>query len=177
MRYIVKPGDKEQKCGFILRDAEFERRKKKFRKAVNITTVDEFIQHIQFKDYIPYIEAIITEDGSPVSVAGVPAYYLDDALLTDLPKRQRKLVLDWIEDNFYIRKTPNHNYHTYRLKHILQYDTGIYLTDNQFKDAMLQCGFFPLDRYDGSWYFCLGLKDPRRLEKVYGQGRFIQKNV
>lgn len=177
MRHIVKPGDKEQPCSFILRDAEFERRKKKFRRAINITNVDDFIQHIQFKDYIPYIEAIITDDGDPVSVAGVPAYYLDDALLEDLPKRQQKDVLRWIKDNFYIRKTPNYNYHTYRLKHILQYDTGIYLTDNQFKDAMLRSGYEPLDKYDGSWYFCLGMKNPKRLEKVYGQGRFIQKNL
>lgn len=172
MRCIVKPGYVEG--NILIYDPKFEEKKRYTRRHTEMTSTDEFIKHIQFMDYRPYISAIITDDGDPVSVAGTPAYYLDDALLDDLPKRQQKDVMRWIDDNFYVRKTPNYNYHTYWLKHALQYETGIYITDNQMKDAFLRAGFEPLDKYEETWKFCLGVKNQTRLEKIHAQGRYLR---
>ena len=171
MREIVEPGYVES--NILIYDPRFLEKQKYIRNHTEMTSVDEFIKHIRFMDYRPYICCIITDDGDPVSVAGVPAYYLDDALLDDLPKIQRKEVMRWIDDNFYIRKTPNFNYHTYWLKHALQYETGIYITDNQMKDAFLRAGFNPLDKYDESWKFHLGIKNVSKLEKMHSRGRYL----
>lgn len=172
MRQIVEPGYKEP--NILIYDKKFREKQKYVRRHTEMTDVNEFIKHIKFMDYRPYISAIITKKGRPVSVAGTPAYYLDDGLLDDLPRKTRREVLKWISDNFYIRKTPNLNYHTYWLKHALQYETGIYITDNQMKDAFLKSGFYPLDKYEETWKFYLGVKDPVRLEKIHAQGRFLR---
>lgn len=171
MRKIVDPEYNEG--NILIYDSKFLDKQRYVRNHTEMTSVEDFIKHIKFMDYRPYICCIITDDGDPVSVAGIPAYYLDDDLFEDLPKRQRKEVIKWIEDNFYIRKTPNYNYHTYWLKHALQYETGIYITDNQMKDAFLRAGFYPLDKYDESWKFYLGVKNSARLEKMHSQGRFL----
>lgn len=172
MRQIVDPEYKEP--NILIYDKKFREKQKYVRRHTEMTDVKDFIKHIKFMDYRPYISAIITKKGSPVSVAGTPAYYLDDDLLKDLPRREQKVVMNWIYDNFYIRKTPNYNYHTYWLKHALQYETGIYITDNQMKDAFLHAGFYPLDKYDETWKFNLGVKNPVRLEKFHSQGRFLR---
>ena len=171
MRYIVKPGYVES--NILIYDPKFYEKRRYVRHHTEMTNVDDFIKHIQFMDYRPYICCIITDDGDPVSIAGTPAYYLDDALLEDLPKRQQKDVMNWIYNNFYVRKSPNHNYHTYWLKHALQYETGIYITDNQMKSAFLKAGFYPLDKYEESWKFNLGVKNVSKLEKIHSQGRYL----
>lgn len=173
MRCILKEGDKMKDGGFVCLLPDFSKRSKHFRRNVDMKDVGEFIKHIQVRNYIPYVQSIITEDGDPITVSGIPAYYLDDALLDDIPKRQQKEVMAWIKNNIYERKTPNHMYHTYRLKHIIQWDTGIYLTENQFKDAMLRSGYMPVDRYDSSWIFNIGFVDTQKIDKLERQGRFI----
>jgi hypothetical protein len=60
------------------------------------------------------------------------------------------------------------------LKHALQYETGIYITDNQMKDAFLRAGFEPLDKYEETWKFNLGVKNQVRLEKIHAQGRYLR---
>ena len=46
----------------------------------------------------------------------------------------------------------------YGLKHNLQRDTGLYLTNNEFKDAMLMCGYPPVDANKLNWYYCISKK-------------------
>ena len=166
MRHILKIGDVQRDSGFVLVRPDFPDRVKSFRRKVEMSDINEFIRHIQFRNYIPYIESIITDDGDPVTVSSVPAYYLDDELLDDLPKRQQKEVLRWLKDNIYERKTPNKLYHTYHLKHLIQWDTGIYLTENQMKDAMMKLGYYPNDKYERSWVFNIGFYDSKKIEKL-----------
>lgn len=169
----MRPGEKMNESGFITFLPDFEKRCKIFRKNNDIYEVNDFIRHIQARNYIPYIQSIITDDGDPISVASIPAYYLDDSLLDDLPKRQQKEVMKWIQDNLYLRKTPNNPYHSYHLKHIIEWDIGVYMAENQLKDAMLRSGYEPIDKYDASWIFTIGFKNARKIEKLERQGRFI----
>ena len=173
MRCVLREGDRINDSGFVCLLPDFNKRCRQFRRSVNIIEVEDFIKHIQVRNYIPYVQSIITDDGDPVSVSGIPAYYIDDALLEDIPKRQQKDVLKWIKNNLYERKTPNRAYHSYHLKHLLQWDIGVYLTENQFKDAMLQCGYYPIDRYESSWTFNIGFNDAQKIEKLERQGRYI----
>ena len=82
----------------------------------------------------------------------------DTALLTDLPVQQQQIVIGWIKGNIIKRKTPNYNYTSYSIKHWIQGIFNIYLTNNQFKDAMLLCGFCPVNEKELNWCYCISEK-------------------
>ena len=46
------------------------------------------------------------------------------------------------------------------MKHLLEHDTKIYLTNNEFKDAMMICGFEPMDPDMLNWIYCISAKSP-----------------
>lgn len=87
--------------------------------------------------------------------------YIDDALITNRPIEVRTKVYDWIASNCIMIKRPNYKSMTsYGLKHILEHDTKIYLTNNEFKDAMLMCGFTPADPDELNWIFNISQRSP-----------------
>ena len=86
--------------------------------------------------------------------------YIDDGLITDKTREIQKTVYDWIAHNIVPRNTPNRWHSSYGLKHIFQSDTGIYLTNNEFKDAMLRCGFQPVDPAELNWTYCISQRSP-----------------
>lgn len=91
--------------------------------------------------------------------------YREDALLSKEPPKVQECVLLWIKKYLSpTKKTVLDTSSSYGLKHILQNDTGIYLTNNQFKDAMLLSGYYPANPNELNWHFCisrrsLALKD------------------
>ena len=89
---------------------------------------------------------------------GVPWTEGDEALLTELSKEEKQKVLNWIEENVSPRKTVYEGSSSYGLKHIQEHDTGIYLTNNQFKHAMLLAGFTPDKNYMLNWHYCISKK-------------------
>lgn len=90
----------------------------------------------------------------------------DTRLLSDEPEEIQQEVLEWIRTGFTPRKTFLEERTDYGLKHILQRDTGIYLTSNQFKDAMLIAGFEPKDRGAFRWVFGISKKSPALQDRV-----------
>ena len=64
----------------------------------------------------------------------------DSALMSDLPEDVQRKVSDWIFGKLWKRDTPNYDHDSYELKHQIERELGIYLTNNQMKDAMLQEG-------------------------------------
>ena len=84
----------------------------------------------------------------------------DTDLYTDLPAADQETVLRWIRENLKPRKTPLLSSSSYGLKHVLQHDTRIYMTNNQFKDAMLACGFFPVNERELNWHYCISKRSP-----------------
>lgn len=85
---------------------------------------------------------------------------IDDGLITDRPLEAQEKVQAWIRENIMPRKTPNRCHSSYGIKHILEGDTGIYLTNNEFKDAMMRCGFLPVDENELNWTYRISEKSP-----------------
>lgn len=92
------------------------------------------------------------KNGRPYSVENG---YIDDKLITDEPRVIMDATIEWIQLYISPRKTPLLDRTSYGIKHILQSDTGIYLTNNQFKDAMMQCGYMPVNPNSLNWSYCI----------------------
>lgn len=93
--------------------------------------------------------------------------WLDDKLITEHSREEQEEVFHWIQNNLIPKKTTLYLITSYGLKHLLEEDTGIYLTNNEFKDAMLHCGYEPVNPKALNWNYGLSKKSPafRRLPK------------
>lgn len=86
------------------------------------------------------------------------AGFVDDKLITDdLKHYEIKQIGDWIKENV-ISSKKVYDQSSYSLKHILQHDIELYLTNNQFKDAMLLAGYEPVDPDQLNWHFKIILR-------------------
>jgi len=84
----------------------------------------------------------------------------DAALMSELPEDIQRKVSDWIFGKLWKIQSPNYNHNSYELKHLLEKDTGIYLTNNQMKDAMLMEGFHPVKENELNWVYCISQQSP-----------------
>lgn len=76
---------------------------------------------------------------------------------------EKKKIIEWISENIKPRKTINKWNSSYGLKHIFEDDKasgGFYMTNGQFKGAMLKCGFKPVDERELNWMYCISQKSP-----------------
>ena len=87
----------------------------------------------------------------------------DCELITDLPEQAQETVFAWIRQNLLYKPGKDVHSTSYGLKHILKSDTHIYLTNNQFKDAMLVCGFEPIKETELNWTYHLNPRSPAFL--------------
>lgn len=97
------------------------------------------------------------KNGRPYSIENG---YEDAGLITEKPAEVQEIVYTWIRENLMPRKTVLYGRTSYGIKHLLEDDTKIYLTNNEFKDAMLQCGYGPVDPNMLNWLYCLSAKSP-----------------
>lgn len=84
--------------------------------------------------------------------------FVDDGLITDDDPKlwlNYKTISDWIKKNFRPNKNSVCPSSSYGLKHLLQEETNIYLTNNQFKDAMWLAGYYPIDPDELNWHYNL----------------------
>jgi len=84
--------------------------------------------------------------------------YIDDALITSHPQEEINTVMNWIAENISPRITPLYGHTSYGIKHLLHSDVKIYLTNNEFKDAMLQAGYEPVNPNELNWRYCISKK-------------------
>ena len=64
-------------------------------------------------------------------------------------------------------RTINHRHTSYGMKHCLQAELGIYMSNNQFKELMLLSGFVPHRIDERNWTFNVSEKSPIFLLKDY----------
>lgn len=95
------------------------------------------------------------KNGRPYSVENG---YIDADLITYHSEEEQRIVMDWIANNIHPRKTVLYDNSSYGLKHILERDTGIYLTNNEFKAAMLFAGYAPANPNGINWYYRISKK-------------------
>ena len=81
----------------------------------------------------------------------------DKGLITDLSIEDQVQVFDWIKKHIEPSVKVNHNYTSYSLKHGLENMTKIYLTNNQFKDAMWLSGYRPVNKNELNWEYRIKL--------------------
>ncbi len=86
--------------------------------------------------------------------------YVDAGLITERPEEEMETAMRWIAENIRPRKTPLPERTSYGMKHILQHDTGLYLTNNEFKDAMLLSGYEPVDPDELNCSYRISKKSP-----------------
>lgn len=89
----------------------------------------------------------------------------DTALITDLTEQQQAAVFAWIDKHIKPIKSVNRYRTSYGLKHLMSAATGIYVTNNQFKDAMLLKGFAPVDPYDLNWQYRISERYIKHAER------------
>ena len=75
------------------------------------------------------------------------------------------VTMCWIQRNLAPKKSANQTHSSYGIKHLLQHDTGVYLTNGEFKDAMIKSGYDPINPNDQNWYFRLSERS-RAFKKV-----------
>lgn len=85
---------------------------------------------------------------------------VDDGLISSKPKDVQETIFAWINQNLVPRKTVLRSTTSYGLKHKLERDTDIYLTNNEFKDAMMECGYMPHNPNELNWHYCISKKSP-----------------
>lgn len=83
---------------------------------------------------------------------------VDDALIDSLTEKERETLLDWIRVHIHKSSYINHKRTSYSLKHLFQEETGIYVTNNQFKDAMIELDFYPADPDELNWHYAISEK-------------------
>lgn len=133
-----------------------------------LATKEEFIEYISgLKDVAAShgktsffcVASCLTPDDECVSVGTLPTDgTLDDALFTDLNAEHQKAALAWFDTHIAPIKSPNYRHSSYGLKHMLESDTGIYMTNNQFKHMMLMNRYRPADHNELNWHFCISEK-------------------
>lgn len=79
--------------------------------------------------------------------------HIDKSLITERSEDAIDMVMEWIRGN--VRRSGRilQGRTSYGLKHLLESDVGIYLTNNEFKDAMLLAGFKPVNPNELNWRY------------------------
>ena len=84
----------------------------------------------------------------------------DEAHFRDLMPEEQEKALTWLRYNVIPAEKPLDGHTSYGMKHILEHRTKIYMTNNQFKEAMLICGCFPAETDELNWHFCMRKTSP-----------------
>lgn len=82
------------------------------------------------------------------------------AFLT-LPASETRILSKWIKLNILPIKSPNLKHTSYSLKHLFEHsECGFYITNGQFKGAMMARGFIPVNKRELNWRFRISEKSP-----------------
>jgi hypothetical protein len=79
----------------------------------------------------------------------------------ELSDVEKETIYNWIMQNIIPEKTPNKNYTSYALKNLFEESQdGFFITNKQFKEAMVRCNFVPVNKNKLNWEFRISLKAP-----------------
>lgn len=84
----------------------------------------------------------------------------DERSFSDIKGEKREIVKEWVSYWLIPGNRVWKKADTYSLKHRLQYDTTVYLTNNQFKEALILCGLTPNSPEGEDWYFKIDKQSP-----------------
>ena len=84
----------------------------------------------------------------------------DSALFSELSAEDREKISWWINEKLVRRGTPNMRRTSHYLNILLARDTGVRISNNQFKDAMLENGYRPARVNETYWSFPISESSP-----------------
>lgn len=93
----------------------------------------------------------------------VPHLFVDAADEQDASYSDKVLITEWIKKNLLPSKFVLEYHTSYTLKHIIERDLGIYMTNNQMKCFMRDCGFYPVDAREKNWRYRISSRSPAFL--------------
>ena len=96
---------------------------------------------------------------------------VDKEHFDDLSEKEKQLALRWLRYNLIPASKPMMQSTSYGMKHVLERRTNIYMTNNQFKEAMLRCGYPPREAGEDNWHFCVSKRSPifkRQIDDEFG---------
>lgn len=84
----------------------------------------------------------------------------------DLSREEQRILLDWVDANFYPTQTFNRRYTSYGLKHLFENSPdGFYIYNGAMKGAMLKCGYSATNKSDINWSFNISQRSPALKQK------------
>lgn len=86
------------------------------------------------------------------------------------------LVFGWIHYHISPAGKTDTRHSSYALKHMVENDIGYYITNNQFKDAMLLCGYYPVNANETNWLFKIKIDRADREGSYSGEGAHYAYN-
>ena len=111
----------------------------------------------------------------PVGDSGIIRYEsfekLDREHFMSLTAEEKKKVLVWIRFNIHPSSSVLKGITSRWLKEITAKRTGVDITDNQFREAMMLCDFYPEKVDEDDWYFRIKKSSPilnRQVDDEYG---------
>jgi len=78
----------------------------------------------------------------------------------NLDEETKSISISWCRKYFMPSETAFKGMSSYGLKHVFEKDTDIYLSNGQFKGAMLLAGFTPKNITDLNWQFYISKNSP-----------------
>ena len=146
----------------------------KVRIMMTMNTKDRFYAAVDQHGHWSWLTAERDTDGSILSVK---VHTCDeDHHFADLAVDEQTKVLDWIRANVFPRKTPLERSTSYGIKHTLARRTNIYVSNNQFKEAMLLCGFYPIEVDEQNWRYCISKNSPIFQTQIDGHTGLLIPN-
>lgn len=131
------------------------------------TNESRFYEEADRPGFESWVTTLRNEDGD---ILAIEVHTKDESHHFDeLSEAEQEKVLAWIQANVKPRETPLEGHTSYGMKHTLQHRTNIYVTNNQFKEAMLLCGFYRKGRRIYPDH--AGTGNQRRLYAVHPQQR------
>lgn len=95
---------------------------------------------------------------------------VDDSIEYEVLSKEEKHALQkWIATHMRGRKTINDGYTSYGLKHMFEdCEVGFYISNGQFKGAMIAAGFTPCNPNMRNHCYCISQKGVRQAELAAG---------
>lgn len=82
-----------------------------------------------------------------------------------LSGKEQSMVSDWIKERLCPtgqRMRPENRLSSYGLKHRMERETGLYVTNGQFKGAMEAAGYTAFDKDDINWTYAVRVRKNER---------------
>ncbi len=122
------------------------------------TNEQRFYEEADRPGFESWVTTLRDEEGG---ILAIEVYSKDESHHFDeLSEAEQEKVMAWIKANVLPKETPLNGHTSYGMKHVLQHRTNIYVTNNQFKEAMLLCDFYPVCIDELNWRYSISKASP-----------------